>query len=144
MKAALHERLVEELRLFVETFAAKDPKGRLLTLLETSRGCQKIFAGLDHVNWLDSELVVRVPNHLQTADEIQKMLLERGSPVRCRVISTDAELNDRDLELGTVLPAIVGGGHGTILLCLPGRLAYYESEEPQERYICFRRPGRTS
>ncbi len=40
--------------------------------------------------------------------------------------------------LTDALAAVVGRGFGTILVCIPGSLAYYEGEDPGERYILER------
>jgi hypothetical protein len=39
---------------------------------------------------------------------------------------------------------ILGVGHGTLLSCVPGRLGYFEGEDPGERYILERRGGPTT
>jgi hypothetical protein len=44
----------------------------------------------------------------------------------------------REMDLLEALEDTVGGGMGTIISCVPGELAYFESEEQGERYICHR------
>jgi hypothetical protein len=138
MKEQLSEGLVRDLRDFISSFASSSAKRRLLSLLETKNGRRRILDELDHVNWLDSQSAWLVPSNRQTIGELERLLVERGAPEMCRVISTDPALNDRTLHLREALIDIVGGGRGAVVTCVSGRLAYYESEEPQERYICAR------
>lgn len=138
MKEQLSDTLLHDLREFISNFASSSAKRRLLSLLETKNGRRRILSELDHVDWLDPKLAWLVPSNRQTIDELEGLLVEKGAPKMCRVISTDPKLNDRTLTLRGALIDIVGGGRGAIVTCIAGRLAYYESEEPQERYICAR------
>jgi len=49
-------------------------------------------------------------------------------------LSESREIDRRVMPLADALVAVVGRGLGTVLSCLPGRLAYYESEEG-DRYM---------
>ena len=140
MKASLSSQQFHEFKLFVESFASSRGRRRLLSLLETPHGQRTMLAGLDHVNWLDPEFATLVPGAQQTAAGVATLLRQSGAPESCRVLSTNREVNDREIALEKALLKIVAGGAGTILFCVPGKLTYYESEEPSERYIC-RRPA---
>jgi hypothetical protein len=86
----------------------------------------------------DSALAVRVATEDQSSSRISELLTARKAPATCHAISTDRTLDGRDLPLREALDAIVGSGMGTVLLCIPGRLAYYEAEDAGERYILSR------
>jgi hypothetical protein len=43
-----------------------------------------------------------------------------------------------DLELSYALEEIVGLAPGTLVSCLPGKLAYYERDEKNGRYLLTR------
>jgi hypothetical protein len=47
----------------------------------------------------------------------------------CYVLSERREIDGRTMPLAAALAAVVGRGMGTVLSCIPGRLAYHESEE---------------
>jgi hypothetical protein len=47
----------------------------------------------------------------------------------CWVISEEGDLDGKELLLSKVMQEILGRGMGTFLSCLPGRLAYFESED---------------
>ena len=59
---------------------------------------------------------------------IAKLLHSKGAGEKCWVISEDVKLDGREVELDSILPEIVGYGMGTILCCVPGKLAFVESE----------------
>jgi hypothetical protein len=42
------------------------------------------------------------------------------------------------MALAEALPMLVGRGQGTFISCIPGELAFFEGEEPGERYICHK------
>jgi len=42
------------------------------------------------------------------------------------------------MDLSEALAEVIGRGCGTFVSCVPGVLAYFESEEPTEPYICHR------
>jgi len=136
MKPGITNEQADDLRDFIAAFATERAKRRLLALIETRKGRQTIMSGLDHVSWLDPRSAVLVPFGSQTADHIERMLLARGAPEVCRILSTDPELNGTGTSLKKALSMVVAGGSGAVVLCIPGRLAYYESEEPRERYVC--------
>jgi hypothetical protein len=60
---------------------------------------------------------------------IAKLLRSKGAGEKCWAISEDAELDGREVELDSILPEIIGHGMGTILCCVPGKLAFVESED---------------
>ena len=65
-------------------------------------------------------------------------LRKLGAPPRCHVISVHGELDKRDMPLSDALQIAIGSGQGTFIYCITGVLAYFEGEEPDERYICQR------
>ena len=83
----------------------------------------------------------RIEPSLQRADSIHDELRRRGAPERCYVMSASSDFDGQDAELRQALEEIVGYCAGTFLSCLPGRLGYFEGEEPNERYI-LERPAR--
>jgi hypothetical protein len=39
------------------------------------------------------------------------------------------------MELEKALAEIIGQGMGTFISCIPGKLGYFEGEDPGERYL---------
>jgi len=74
-----------------------------------------------------------IPVNQQSASEVCQILKLMGAGDDCYVISTDSELDGRELPLQNALEEIVGCGFGSYVSCVAGRLGYYESEEARER-----------
>ena len=91
-----------------------------------------------HFGDLDDRFVVPVSPRDQTPDGIAEALRGYGAPDRCWVISTDDSLDAREMLLDEVLAAIVGYGKGTLVSCVPGKLAFFEGENRGDRCILRR------
>lgn len=66
------------------------------------------------------------------------LLRNAGASDRCYVISASSELDGQEANLREALDAVVGWYDGTFISCVPGKLAYFEGEELNERYILQR------
>jgi hypothetical protein len=53
-------------------------------------------------------------------------------------MSADSNLDGRQMELAAAIDEVVGGGQGTFVSCVPGKLAYFEGEDMHAHYICYR------
>jgi hypothetical protein len=62
-----------------------------------------------------------------------------GAGSKCRVTSENLDLDGREMDLDAALKETIGYGMGTIISCIPGRLAYFEDEDV--RYILQRSPA---
>ena len=63
------------------------------------------------------------------------VFVNAGAPDDCHVISENPELDGKRLPLDAALQQIVGFGYGTLVSCIPGRLAFFEGEGPSDRCI---------
>ena len=72
---------------------------------------------------------------------IYELLRDRGAPRRCFAVSAEPELDGQEHDLREALDQVVGSTFGTFLSCIPGRLAYFEGESPNRRYILERPPS---
>ncbi len=68
-------------------------------------------------------------------------LRSRGAPSMCHVLSGADELDGRELPLEDAVADAERAGWGTMVSCLPGRLAYYY-DECGERRLLLERPAR--
>jgi hypothetical protein len=90
---------------------------------------------LAHWRDFDARRAVALPRDAQSsATTVAQFLEARGAPSSCYVLSEWGDYDGRVLPLADATGAIVGRGMGTVLSCIPGRLAYYESEDG-ERYV---------
>lgn len=123
----------------MNAFVLPERRARLTELLQTHRGRKKVLASLYHFRALDPRFAVSIPTADHTPSAIRELLIARGAPTSCHVISTNGELDGRDVDLGVALAAIVGAGDGSLLSCIPGRLGYFEDET--SRFILARGPA---
>ncbi len=131
------KRVSLEKALF-ETFIVANKKGRYVELVGTKRGREKIRLGLDHFVDLDPRFCQRMKPGEQFLPDILQALKRLGAPPVCYLMSSCDELDGREIDLAEALRSVIGRGIGTFVSCMPGRLAYFESEERNERYICYR------
>ena len=129
---------MEHASALIRAFVAPERQERLLGLLRSARGRDKLRAGLAHFAALDARYAVRIPAGEQSADSIARLLRQRGAPATCVLLAEDGALDGQELQLEEALRQIVGRGMGTFVSCVPGQLAYFEGEEPRERWLLSR------
>ena len=122
----------------INAFVRSAKRARFIEFLGSPKRRPKFLANLSHFRDLDPRYLVPIPPAEQHAKNIAALLTARGAPSRCHVISTDSQLDGRDLNLVEVLEQIVGFGKGTLISCVPGRLGYFEGESPNDRFILER------
>jgi len=122
-------------RDLIQAFVVKERKERLLGLLEGPNR-RKLHSLLHHFKYLDRRFAL-APGVGGPA-EIAALLHARGAPSNCRVITSLRGLDRRLMPLEEALNQVVGGGAGSLISCIPGRLGYFEGEEPGHRYILER------
>src|SRR5215510_4119696 len=124
--------------MFARNFINPKKRDRYLSLLDTSRGRSKVTKGLDHCEDIDRRYANQLPVNQQNPNAIEKMLRQKGAPEVCHVMSTNPEIDEKEMPLGEALKKTIGMGMGTLISCIPGRLAYFENEDAGERYILER------
>ena len=127
---------------FVQAFIVPDKQSRYLSLLASRKRRGVFLERLNHQLDYDPAFAARVPPEQQTAERIEALLRKRGAPDTCHVISSNSDWDAKDMPLHDALELAFGFCIGTILCCIPGRLAYYEAEDIGDRFILSR--GRNS
>ncbi len=122
----------------IKAFAHKSIKRRLMRLVETKKGRKKFADALAHSFTPDERFARKIPPRLQIDEEILKLLNSKHARSDCYIVSEYSISDGKTLPLPEALFEIVGSGFGTLVSCIPGKLAYYEGEEPGERYILER------
>jgi hypothetical protein len=79
-----------------------------------------------------------IPANQQTVQVIEWLLKSKGAPHVCHVMSSDPELDNREMPLSEALLETVGMDAGTLISCIAGQLAYFELEGFDGRYILER------
>jgi hypothetical protein len=71
--------------------------------------------------------------------DILQILLTKGAPSNCYLMSAASELDQKELPLKDAIGLIPLHGWGTILCAIPGKLGYYYDEGGERRAILERK-----
>ena len=128
---------MEEIEILTE-FILRSKRERYAGLLRSAKGRRKFIDTLYHFNDFDPAVIVRLPASLETREGVLKELQRRGAGPTCYIVSTDASLDRATRDLSDTINQVFAFVEGTIIFCVPGRLAYYEGEAPKNRFILYR------
>lgn len=116
--------------LLIETFIASHRRSRWLTKLASAKRRQ-FLDGLNHCADFDPRYTRPVPASL----DLLALLRSRGAPTTCYVVSDSAALDGREMALEEAISAVEANGWGTLISCVPGRLACYIDEAGTRRRL---------
>ena len=94
---------------------------------------ENITHQLTHFTDFDLKYRLSNPSNSLVIENIVRELKKRHSPNFVFAISEDPALDEKELRFVAALQQIVGRGVETVLSCIPGRLAFVETED--ERFI---------
>ena len=122
---------------FVRAFVIKERRERTLFELLHKKKREKFFSKLCHnfYDILDERFMEVV--QVSAFDEALLLLKSHGAQSHCYVMSF-GELDEQKLLLSDALRETVGMGMPSIVICIPGRLAYFEAEQvfgPPPRFL---------
>jgi hypothetical protein len=120
----------------IAAFVKRSKRGRYREILSNSRQYHKFTSQLAHFKDFDPRYRVPIPSNKLSIEIITRELQRRHSPSRVLAISEDPALDQKEFPLVEALNQIVGSGMGTLLSCIPGYLAFVETED--ERFILER------
>ena len=131
----------DEEAALIKAFVSQNKQERYLDFVANAKRRKKFVQALYHFNDFDRSYEVAIPRNQRTPEEIARLLKSRGAPETCYAISTNKAIDQKRIALSEVLQSIVDGSDGTLLSCIPGRLAYFEGESPGECFILERANG---
>lgn len=120
----------------VSAFVNRRKRDRYREMLSNPRLRHKFTSQLAHFVDFDPEYRSPIPSNKLFVDNIARELQKRQSPSIVFAISEDPVLDQKEILLVEALSRIVGSGMGTVLSCIPGSLAFVETED--ERFILER------
>lgn len=127
--------MLEYETFLIENFIDPDKIDRYKMLLGNPKkrrdAIQKLIGKPD----LRRKLMIHVPPKDQNPTAIYKALKAKGAEEKCYALSENRSLDQRVMSLEDALLNTIGFGKGTLLYCFPKKLAYFEAEAPNERYI---------
>jgi hypothetical protein len=121
----------------VRGFVVPVRQERYLEFLKSAKNRKKFVNVLAHFKHLDSKFATSIAGDQSNPSALVKLLLGKGAGIKCWVISENAELDRKEIDLQTALKETVGRQMGTFISCIPGKLAYFENEDG--RYILERK-----
>jgi hypothetical protein len=123
---------------FASSFIVPKKRDRYLTLLQSKHGRDKLLNGFNHCHDLDPRYATLIPSNQQSDTSIESLLRRKGAPDTCYVMSDNRDIDGLEMSLSDALAKTVGMDAGTLISCLPGKLAYFELEGFDGRYILER------
>jgi len=127
---------VDHEQALIAAFAKRSKRDRYREILSDPRLRHKFTSRLPHFADFDPRYRLSIPSNKLFVGNITAELQKRHSPSIVFAISEDPALDQREISLVEALNQIVGSGMGSVLSCLPGRLAFVETED--ERFILER------
>jgi hypothetical protein len=128
---------------FIQSFVTRErrDRARFELLFEKKRGrfLNRLSHNYDRV--LDTRYLEPIPEPNSDCKTILELLRQEGASAVCYAISANGEIDGETLQLSDALDKAVGFGLPTILICTPGKLAYFEAEQetgPPPRYLLRR------
>jgi len=120
----------------IAAFVKRSKRDRYREILSDPRLRHKFTHQLAHFKDFDPKYRVSIPSNELFVDNTALELRRRHSPNIVFAISEDPALDQKELPLLEALQQIGGRGMGTVTSCIPGRLAFVETED--ERFILER------
>jgi len=127
----------------IDAFVKRGKRDRYREILSSPRQRYKFTSQLAHFTDFDPKYRVLIPGGKRLVDNIARELRKRHSPSIIFAISEDPALDQKELPLLEALRMTVNRGLGTVLSCIPGRLAFVETEDERfilERHDALERP----
>ena len=120
----------------IAAFVQRNKRDRYREFVSEVRLRHKFTHQLAHFSDFDPKYRLPLQSNKLSADNIARELQKRHSPNIVYAISEDPRLDQREMPMVEALEQIVGSGMGTVLSCIPGCLAFVETED--ERFLLER------
>lgn len=125
---------------FVKGFLERGKWARYLQLLPDKGRRGEVLGRLNTKLDYLREFATEVPGSQDYPEELEKLLRSHGAPDTCHVLVKGLRIDGRELPLREALNTICLHMYGSVLSCLPGRLAYYRPEAPGAGVLLLRNP----
>lgn len=129
---------------FINTFVQKSRRDRACFELGSEARRGRFLNRLSDTTGLFDARYLRPLLEPEDFVSLQKLLERLGAKKTCHVISSNEAVDGKQMPLGEAIPAIMGYGLPSVLICAPDALAYYEAEQakgPPPRFLLIKRGG---
>jgi hypothetical protein len=118
-------------------FISREHRPRFIDSLSNDMLRRKLRYKLAHFAWLDERHVTAIP----TAEPatMARQLHSEGAPGTCVLVAEDADLDGQELPLEEALDRVLHAFSAALISCVPGRLAIFSDEAPNEQTHVLRR-----
>jgi hypothetical protein len=116
----------------VRAFIIPARRDRYASLLGNPKKRREVLDRLNHCHDFDPRYATAVPS----SADVAKLLRSCGAPPTCHVISDHKPIDGQEMQLDEAV--LDGAWSGTLLCCIPGRLAYYMGEGGEQRILLRR------
>jgi hypothetical protein len=124
---------------FVRAFIQRNRQDRCLFLLEHPTRRRDFTKELAHFKWLEERYSQPVSSsRANSAHGMISLLHQKGASATVWIISEDPKIDATELPLGEAMEEAWGSSMGTILSCVPGRLAFFHGEEMKSERLLER------
>ena len=126
----------------IRAFVQRDKQERFLGFLANPKNRKKFTESLSHFRWFDPRFAASLQwkvdqdpkltlwgKRVSGIENSYRLMKSKGAGLTCWAMSEDSEIDGRELDLREALEHVSGRQIGTILSCVPGKLAYFESED---------------
>jgi hypothetical protein len=120
----------------VRAFIAPSRRPRWEEMLREPKRRRAWLDRLNHCRDLDSRRATPMDPH----DDVADLLRRCGAPEQAYLLASDDKLDGQLLELEAAIQAAHRSGWGTIISCVPGRLACFY-DELGDRRLLLTHPG---
>jgi hypothetical protein len=127
--------LADEIAL-VKAFVMPSKQARYAGFVGSPKSRRKFVRELYHFHDFDPAVVVELPSAMQSSGLLEE-LRRRGAGSTC-YMSAHARVDGKTELLADAVNRVFAFLDGTIISCVPGRLAYFEGEAPKNRFILHR------
>ncbi|MCU0492781.1 MAG: hypothetical protein MUD01_14415 [Chloroflexaceae bacterium] len=134
---------VEQERLFIQSFVLRERRERAAFELASPKRRPAFLNRLCHTYAavLDMRYAQALPASLADWQAVLAILLAKHALPMCYAISMSDALDGKHMPLEQVLQGAVSFGLPSIVICIPGKLAYFEAEQehgPPPRFLLER------
>ncbi len=116
---------------FVEAFVLKKKRERSIFELNSKKKRREFFSKLCHRydNIIDSRYMTKLKAPNSNSKDIYQILMKEGAGKNCYMLSYFEDLDGKTMPLTEALDNCVGRGMPSVVICDPGKLAYFEAEQ---------------
>jgi hypothetical protein len=106
--------------------------------LKSEKGRDKLRYELSKRNDLNLKFARLIAKNNQNYQAIYDMLIAYHPPAYCYIMSSYAFTDEKEMPLDLALKQTINNSFNTLISCVPGKLAYFELEYGDLKYLLFR------